>query len=441
MMAALLGAGSAGQHPIAISPQCSAMTPLFQMRELGCELTCAAWCCWLCRRVNDRGAVIPSVFVSPSKSLVSGPLGSHVLQLLHIAQLKDSISLKHSTQLHAAIAEKERKNALILSQQQQQLTDRPPPPPDQPQPIPPIPAAMPPPTPLPLPSPHAPELRETALRSAAATGRLRDFLAGLPAEVTAPSSASTTSTPSAPLSLYSDVQLLNLLPPLLAVHFLHCGFTSFSQSALQVMAEATIDRIRRGGTAVRLFTDRPPRPPLPPPVKAENGPTRNGGGKGGEGEALRRRVCHQMGMGTEKDLRRWYDERIRGVGERLKRTEARLTGLQQRIAEGGDPFHIPQLLGVVEGTAAAAAMFSCEPFSPLQSLLHPPTLPATPKPLIEEKEPPPLVKLEPSPVAAMEVQGGEVKVEEGVSTGQQPIVNVEEPPLPVQNNTQQGMVD
>ena len=180
-----------------------------------------------------------------------------------------------------------------------------------------------------------------------------------------------------------------------------------------------MDFIRRAGKAARHFKDQRRRPTRTPRPKQEKGvkqaPHSSGRGVGVEEkaeeeedeqsseEALRHRVLHRLGMGSERELRRWYDERVGGAASRLKRTELRLMSLQQRLsAEGADPFHIS--LSVV-GADARAAMFSCEPFSPLHSLLDPPTLPAPPKPLEEVKEePPPLdpqVKQEPGTSAAV----------------------------------------
>ena len=350
------------------------------------------------RRVGDGGLTLPPV---PSQRLVSGPLGGHVLQLLHIAQLKAAITREHRAQLRDAITDKVSRNA-----ERSAATQRQPPPAPSAQPT----ALSLTPASTPLPPPHAsPPAASVASsadaqlppagvsesserRSAAAASRLKAFMAALPAE---------TAAVPASLPVYSQEQLLSLLPPLVAVHFLHCGFTAFSHSALEVMAETAIDFIRTAGKAARLFRDRPSRTSARLGVKAQNGATDNGlrNGQLDEGkeaaraevgekeEAVRRRVLHQLMMGSEAELRRWYEERVAGAGARLKATETRLVALHHRLsAEPSDPFLLPNSIDATE----RVAQFSCEPFSPLQSLLHPPALPASPRPPEEDGEPPPL---------------------------------------------------
>ena len=337
----------------------------------------------------------------PSQRLVTGALGSHVLRLLHIAQLKDGITREHSALLQGAIDRKQRSNALILQRQQQQLLER------QQQPS--TSSSLPPPTssaadphvappsaavngaPVVASRPPSPSTERPMLRSAAATGRLKAFIAGLPSDAAAgPPKASPN----------SHAQLLALLPPILAVHFLHCGFSTFSQCALQVMAEAAIDFIRTAGKALRHCKDdrrRPTKPRIdgvkPEPINGKTEKDAEHGHADTAEESMGRRVLHQLRVGSEVELRRWYADRVLGAGARLKATEARLMELQRWVTSpDADPFHVPN--DQPDSSEARAAMFSCEPFSPLRTLLSPPTLPATPPPLEDDREePPPLDKV------------------------------------------------
>ena len=127
--------------------------------------------------------------------------------------------------------------------------------------------------------------------------------------------------------------------------------------------------------------------------------------------SIRRRVLHQLRMGSEKELRQWYDDRVAGAGARLKATETRLVALHHRVTtETSDPFHISNSVD----PADRAAAFSCEPFSPLHSLIHPPALPATPRPMEEDGGPPPLdqIKEEAPTAPALPPLVGEITVAE-----------------------------
>ena len=335
---------------------------------------------------------------SASRHPFRGSLGRQVPQLLHILQLKASITRQHRTLLEAAIVDKRRRNEEIIEQQRRQLVAR-----QQNNQL----AAVntqtlavdamtdvsPAVATVSEPSPPQSTTASTSTTSSPLPAHSLPLLS--PADMAAftfppPASSSPASLVSGPLSYYSESQMLSLLPSVLAVHLLHCGFSSFPRSAVAVLSEATIDFVRRAGLALRQSQDD---------SKARR-KTRHRGGKraekGDKGDStmlgrswLTPRLLRSMGMSDVRVLQRFYERAIGRAGERIRQTEERLQQINiQLTREQSDTVLRMTVQGDSTDSSGGSGTVSnwlCEPFSPLRSFVQPPVMPSTPPPLEEEK--------------------------------------------------------
>ena len=316
-----------------------------------------------------------------SRHLLRDTLGCHVPQLLHILQLKNAITQQHRTLLETAIAGKRRRNEAILQQQRIELaarqrrkqlaattervgtsdhsTDS---------------------------QPTAAATTETATQPAVAP-LLSSSLPVAAAPLPSPDDFAAVIFPCPPAPQYSESQLLSLLPPVVAVHLLHCGFSSFSRSALAVLSEAAMDFIRRAGVALRESQDgsraRQRR------RRRQSSKTNESGASGPEvGDWLAPRLLRSLGVSEARTLQRFYERAIVRAGERIRRTEERLTSIDAEL-RSQQPDTLPRLSGGKTGKGSVSSgnggRWLCEPFSPLRTFVRPPDMPVTPPPLEEEK--------------------------------------------------------
>ena len=325
----------------------------------------------------------------PPRHPLHGVLGRHVPRLLHIQQLKDSITQQHRALLNAAIADKQRRNEETIRQQQLELAAR----------------------------RHRKQLAAHSAQTAA-TDAATDVQppAAATAAESAPSHPASTSTsttaPSPPTkspflplpplpnpadmavltstspASYTDAQMLALLPSVLAVHLLHCGFSSYPRSALSVLSEATIDFIRRAGVALRATHDETSKAKRKVQKKKKNG-MRNGRAEASSSSWLTPRLLRSLAVSDVRTLQRFHDRTIGRAEERIRQTEERLANLDTQLrseradtvlrltsAEGGSN---------INSSSVQSARWLCEPFSPLRTFVQPPAMPASPPPLEEEK--------------------------------------------------------
>ena len=342
------------------------------------------------RRLGDVG--VGAHTASRSRHLVHDTLGCHVPQLLHILQLKDSITQQHRTLLHAAIASKRRRNDAILEQQRIEVAAR----------------------------QQRKQLATTNAQTSASdsmtdvqptAAATTDTAAAQPIPTSSsatdppppahplllpsPADFAALTFPNPPSSYYNESQMLTLLPSVVAVHLLHCGFSSFPRSALSVLSEATIDFIRRAGVALReAQDDTKAKRRSRHRVKATSK-----GGSGVEGRRwLTQRLLRSLGLSDVRPLQRFFERALVKAGERIRQTEERLIRTET-VLRRQQPDTVLQMGSdeVVHNSSNGGRVSSswlCEPFSPLRSFVQPPAMPKTPPPLEEEEveeQPPPAV--------------------------------------------------
>ena len=329
---------------------------------------------------------IGSHTASRSRHLLSDTLGRHVPQLLRILQLKDAITQQHRSLLQAAIGDKRQRNQQIVEQQRLELAAR-------------------------------QQRRQLAgfNTQAATSDSMTDVQPttaasndGAPAHPvpSATSASNPAQKSSPPLSLPSpavmatltfhtppapypsESQLLAVLPPVVAVHLLHCGFSSFPKSALSVLTEATIDFMRRAGVALRETQDntmakRRMKYGVKGSEQMESGMRVTGW--------LTTRLLRSLGLSDVRGLQRFYERAIVRAGERIRQTEERLTRIDSEVRRQR-PDTVRQMSsaeresGRVNDGSNVGSDWLCEPFSPLRTFVRPPAMPETPQPLAEEKE-------------------------------------------------------
>lgn len=296
-------------------------------------------------------------------------------QLLHILQLKGAITQQHRTLLHAAIANKRRRNEQVIEQQRLELAAR-------------------------------QQRKQFAMNSAhtAASDNMTDVQpsAAASAETAAAHPANTTSTsainppllasslplpsladlatltfPTPPTAFCSESQLLTLLPSIVAVHLLHCGFSSFPRSALSVLSEATADFIRRAGVALRVSEDNSS-------AARRRKRSVSGGEKADRGVAgtnwLTSRLLRSLGVSDVRSVQRFYQRAIVRAGERIRATEERLLTVDSELRRQQPD----TVLKLNHTSSVSGRRWLCEPFSPLRSFVQSPAIPNTPPPLEDE---------------------------------------------------------
>ena len=357
------------------------------------------------------------------RRLLRDALGEHVPQLLHIQQLKQRITQQHRALLDAAIADKMRRNEALLQEQQVELAAR------------------------------RQRKQQRAIAQTASSDSMTDVHPSSAAATTdsapiQPAAAATpavaTASPPAPLASNiplpssselaaltfsrpsgewcSESQLLALLPPVVAVSLLHCGFSSAPRSTLAVLSEATMDFIRHAGVALRDAQDetagkRKARHKAKVGVKAETGVESR--------SWLTPRLLRALGLRDVRPLQRFYERSVVRAGQRVRQTEQRLTRIEAQLQQQQPDTVLQMNGGDIDGDASGGgSSWLCEPFSPLRTFVHPPIMPATPPPLEEEK-----VEEPPAPPSTDASSGG---------SGGGAAMAVEAQPSEVQGGAQRG---